>query len=307
MIRTLLSIAVATALWAVPAHAGGNTETYATNVDGAGTYLRWDRYTPTFGGPTWPTVLVMHGGGYKTGSRGPYFVAQDLQAAGFLALAADYRLAPTHTTMPQQVDPPSDGRPPQQTTDMQTAIRAARADSQCNGQVAIVGFSAGASHGSWWSLIGTGSDKPDALVGCSGVYDDDNSDLLSIPQDLSDITNYINMAHGNPAFDATAKAASPYWLTATGSMPPFLMFNSTAETIPVSVFNNMVAKMTALGGTVESHLRTGTEHASDYWYLSYGGMFPTVKACTIDFLDRMFGISPTPTPHGNGILILKKK
>ena len=30
------------------------TEVFATNVDGAGTDLRWYVYTPTTGGPPWP-------------------------------------------------------------------------------------------------------------------------------------------------------------------------------------------------------------------------------------------------------------
>ena len=44
------------------------TEVFATNVDGAGTDLRWYVYTPTTGGPPWPAVVYAQGGGYKSGS-----------------------------------------------------------------------------------------------------------------------------------------------------------------------------------------------------------------------------------------------
>ena len=41
------------------------TEVFATNVDGAGTDLRWYVYTPTTGGPPWPAVVYAQGGGYN--------------------------------------------------------------------------------------------------------------------------------------------------------------------------------------------------------------------------------------------------
>src|SRR5256885_1110452 len=104
------------------------TEIYATNVDAGGTDLRWDRYVPIAGGPTWPAALTLHGGGYKSGNRGPGFVAQDLANAGFISFAPDFRLAPPHLEMNDPINPGdgqglppvqnSDGRPPQQTDDI---------------------------------------------------------------------------------------------------------------------------------------------------------------------------------------------
>src|SRR5262245_12660405 len=71
-------------------------EVFATNIDAGGTDLRWTRLVPSSGGPTWPAAVVIHGGQYKSGTRGPQVVAQDLANAGFLTFAIEYRLAPPH-------------------------------------------------------------------------------------------------------------------------------------------------------------------------------------------------------------------
>lgn len=299
----------------VPARASFTTLVYATNVDAGSpsTDLRWDRYIPGSGGPTWPTVVLIHGGYYNSGNRGPQAMAGDLQNAGFLVFAIEYRLAPPHTEMNDpnppgdgQQDPPSDGRPPQQTNDVQAAIRAARADSRCNGKVIAVGCSNGAAHALWQAITGAvGDDKPDIMVGLSGPYDLDNVDIdANLP--LNKIVNYINAActpgpsgpNCGSAFDTAAKAASPYWQTLIGAAPPCLLWNSATEVIPISEFNNEVTQLTGYGGTIESHVVPGSLHSNAYWLSSYGGSFPTVKDCTIDFINRMLtpAGSPTPTP-----------
>jgi acetyl esterase/lipase len=279
------------------------TEVYATNVDAAGTDLRWVRVVPSTGGPTWPAVLVIHGGGYQTGHPEVY-ICRDLADAGFLALGIEYRLAPPHTTMSDagppgdpQFDPPSDGRPTQQTDDVQRAIRAARADPQCNGKVDAVGGSAGAAHTAWWGIAGTtGDDRLDALAGLSGSYDLDSADGLALNEFRGAVETYLNhTTDEGQTFHDAARAASPYWLTPSGTPAPCLFFHSQTEnSVPQSIFDNMVTKMTNAGATTESHLRTGDVlHSFDYWYLGYGGSFSTVKECTIDFFNRMLKITLT--------------
>ena len=83
------------------------TEVFATNVDGAGTDLRWYVYTPTTGGPPWPAVVYAQGGGYKSGSPIGQ-IAADCAAAGFITFAAEHRLAPPHTEM-TNAGPPGNG------------------------------------------------------------------------------------------------------------------------------------------------------------------------------------------------------
>jgi acetyl esterase/lipase len=274
------------------------TEIYATDVDAAGTDLRWRRFVPSTGGPTWPVVILAHGGQFKSQDLMPGNVTQHLTDAGYLVLIIEFRLAPPHTVMNDpnppgdgQQDPPSDGRPPQQTDDVQRAIRAARADSQSDRRVALIGFSSGAPIGAWWAMQGAqGDDKLDSFIGCSGPYDLDSADILAIAFERRAIENYINhtIGEGVPFHDA-AKAASPYWVTATSTPCPALLFNSTNEEIPTSEMTSMATYYGNAGGMIESHLRFGTEHGSDYWGLSYGGSFPTVKDCVIDFLNRTIG------------------
>ena len=71
------------------------TEVFGTASDG--TILHWDAYVPITPGP-WPAVLVIHGGGFTGGSptSEPEAVtsAQQLAAAGYIAFAIEYRLAP---------------------------------------------------------------------------------------------------------------------------------------------------------------------------------------------------------------------
>src|SRR5438552_1036785 len=123
------------------------TEVFATDVDTAGTDLRWYVYTPTTGGPKWPAIVFSHGGGYKSGTPIGH-IAQTLADAGYICFASEHRLAPPHTEMTNagppgdgQQDPPSGGHPTEQTDDVRLALRAARTDSRCNGQMGMVGSS----------------------------------------------------------------------------------------------------------------------------------------------------------------------
>ena len=114
-------------------------------------------------------------------------VSRDLQARGYLALAVTYRLAPCGLieNQPVHTDPAS-GRPPQQTDDIKSLVRAARSlTSLCNGKVGIIGGSAGGSHAAFVALDKTASpantypnwcqngndDRPQCAICLSGAYD----------------------------------------------------------------------------------------------------------------------------------------
>jgi len=152
-------------------------------VTSTGVTLRWKVFTPPDAGPH-PAVIVLHPGQFKAGIAGPDFVSQDLADAGFLALSAEYRLAPPHTEMNElshglvaqdSVVPVDDGHYPAQNADVQMAIRAARADARCNGLVYGVGGSTGASHVLYAMATGVpGDDQFDLGVSLSAPvkYDD---------------------------------------------------------------------------------------------------------------------------------------
>ena len=111
------------------------TEVYGTASDG--TVLHWVVYTPSTPGPgrrsLSSTAAVSDGSPARR--RTIKHRRQDLAAAGYIAFSIEYRLAPPGA-LPGQI---SDGRFPDQSDDVKLAMRTARADPRCNGQV-----------GAWW-------------------------------------------------------------------------------------------------------------------------------------------------------------
>ena len=76
-------------------------------------------------------------------------VSRDLQSSGYLALAVTYRLARCGriTGQDPNYEDPLSGRPPEQTDDIKSLIKAARSlTNLCNGNVGVLGGSGGASH-----------------------------------------------------------------------------------------------------------------------------------------------------------------
>ena len=97
--------------------------------------LRADIYTPQGAGP-FPAVLVVHGGGWRRGTRGEMdHICKRLAGQGFIAVSIDYRLAPA-STFPAALE------------DLQQAVRwmhANAAEQHIDAQrIAVWGYSAGA-------------------------------------------------------------------------------------------------------------------------------------------------------------------
>lgn len=243
------------------------TETYATASDG--TPLTWDVYTPAGSGP-WPAVLVIHGGLFVSGSSNDFGVggcAQDLAAAGYIAFAINYRLAPPGA-IPGQA---STGRFPEQYDDVHLAVLAARADTRSTGRVGAVGGSAGATHAVWVSATGTpasdsrGAARPDATVGLSGAYDfsdftpDQNLNLFQ-----KAVTNYV----GVPVTDLPDLfAASPVSQVDRGVTPLYLV-DSKGDIMPASQLIDLVSRLTAVGArNFQSVTLPGAGHSFANWPL----------------------------------------
>lgn len=260
------------------------TEVYGTASDG--TPLHWVVYTPTTPGP-WPAVLVIHGGGFYMGtpdsSVESVVCAQDLAAAGYLALSIEYRLAPPGS-LPGQT---SDGRFPDQTDDVHLAVQTARTDARCNGKVGAVGGSAGGSHTAFVAATGTpGDDRIDVGVCLSGAFDfSDFSANPNIDAFTSNVTNYV----GVPTSDTTAlNAASPGW-NVDRTVAPLYLVNTLQDPMPYSQLPDMVALLETAGATNYQALTlTGGAHAFAYW--------PTVKAHALAFLAAGFAGTPPPPP-----------
>ena len=163
-------------------------------------------------GRTHRVAIVIHGGGYSGGSM-ETIVAQELSQSGFMGVAIEYRLAPPHVAMnspghpfPGQNDIHDDGHYPEQTDDVRDAIVHYRNDSRSNGQVVVIGGSAGGSHGLYLAATGTpGNDMPDLLVmlscGVSNLADPNQWALQCTPGETcphSAIANYLNIPDPAP-------------------------------------------------------------------------------------------------------------
>ena len=342
----LVVSAIASADTSTPNDLAGSYERYGTTS--AGVALYWTAYVPPEGGKH-PAVLVLHEGGFKTGDAGPIDVAQDLAAGGFFALATEYRLAPPHAPMnsftdayPQGIHPPpgqnavfpvDDGHYPEQTDDIQLAIRTARADPRCDGRVYCVGGSAGASHSVYMAATGaSGDDRPDLAVGLSGPYElDDIANLQAacVPNEtcfIEAVLNYIPepsptdiLNHTYTPYLADLHAASPTTYV-TRDMPPLFIMCSSNDTGGVDTyqFPDLIAKLDSIGLTkTESSIPMSGQYKADiipvppspangthgfaYWSFPSDGVVghPTVAATVINWLQAgppTTNPSPTPTP-----------
>lgn len=265
------------------------TEQYGVGPSLLGnTPLYWDAYILPMG--THPAVLVIHGGGFKDGVPGPASVAQDLNAAGFNVFAIDYRLAPPHTDMPQQVRR-DDGHYPEQTNDVATAIRAARAGStaasagKVTGKVGAVGGSAGASHAAYTAAAATlGGDMLDAAVLLSGAYDFHDAASLADTRCSTfadDVMNYVNSTDASPG--GALDLASPYRRFTSASAPVFVIATNL-DPMPPPQYQILTTKLSAVRAPNQTLLLTQTagpdgctQHSFEYW--------DAVKAQAIVFLD----------------------
>ena len=267
------------------------TEQYGVGTSRFGnTPLFWDAFIIPTG--RHPAVLVIHEGGFKHGEPGPASVARDLNAAGFNAFAIEYRLAPPHTDMPQQVVG-DDGHYPEQTNDVATAIRAARAGStaasagKVTGKVGAVGGSAGASHAAYTAAAATlGGDMLDAAVLLSGAYD------FHDPASLADVrcttfaaavTNYVNSTDASDR--GALDLASPYRRFTSASAPVFVIATNL-DPMPPQQFQILTTRLKAVGAPNQTLLITEapgpngcTRHSFHYW--------DDVKTQAIAFLNRM--------------------
>ena len=302
----------------------GTLEQYGTTPTGVA--LRWTAFEPAGGGKH-AAVLVLHIGGFKSGNAGPLGVSQDLANAGFLALATEYRLAPPHTEMNTPDHPaPSqntavsvdDGHYPEQTDDVQLAIRAARADPRCNGLVYGVGGSAGGCHVLYLMARGApGDDQFDLGVSLSPVTKADDVAWLQAPCIPGDacaepvLENYLGIPLGSAFSHLPELAAASPTTYVTSSLPPCFFLYSDHDASHLETFErtDLINALESVGiteitaGTPQAGkykqilvpVASGTKHAFEYWGLPVDGIagHPTVRDTVITWLSA--GVPPTPT------------
>ena len=183
-----------------------------------GASLAWAQFGGDANHPK-PGVLVIHGNGWNAGSALDNLgQTRDIADAGFFAATVFYELAPNDETVEGYIpgQPPHglDGTDPgwrmnQQVNDVESAVKAMRADPRCNGWVAVVGGSAGATHaitvaldtnpsgsngGDWPHWFQNGhDDRPDCAVMLSATYD--FSDWTPRTGETQTDTDFVHSVH----------------------------------------------------------------------------------------------------------------
>lgn len=205
-----------------------------------------------------PAIIVLHGGGWDSGSRldvSYAAVAAQFAERGFAVFNADYTLT---------------GGDPQAPIDdvlalvswVRTNAATYNADST---RVAIVGISAGAHLGVMAGITGTtGTSRPNAVVGWSLPADlEEAYDQGNGPETLG-VGGYINVAlSGN---EATYRLYSPVDQITSACCPLRIVGSDTEDTgvgdpgLAVVQYTSMATAAAAAGVSVTSRTFTGSLH-----------------------------------------------
>ncbi len=217
-----------------------------------GVELKMDVYYPASMSGTWPVIVYVHGGAWTRGSKNEGAGLSDqktLNAAGFLYVSVDYRLAPAYQ-FPAMIE------------DVKCAVRHLRANSlMYNLDPDRVGALGGSAGGHLVSLLGV----TDASAGWdTGQYLEQSSRVQAVvdyfgPADLSDES--INSAADSQSImevfgaasrsDPLMAAASPVSYI-TQDDPPFLIVQGEEDTVVLPVQSRIFyERLKAAGVQVE--------------------------------------------------------
>lgn len=203
----------------------------------AGRKLLLDVYSPpaTFG-KRLPAILMVHGGGWRSGDRSHNnTLAGQLAAKGFVAIPVEYRLS-TEALYPAAVH------------DVKAAIRWMRANAKKYGidpnRIAVLGFSAG---GQLAALVGSTHQNP-TFEGTGG-----NARFSSEVQAIVDIDGVLAFIHpeSGEGDDTRSTSAATYWFGYSKSQRPALWQEASAlnhidtHTPPMLFINSSVGRMHA--------------------------------------------------------------
>ncbi len=200
-----------------------------------------------------PAVVMVHGGGWISGSRTLLSEqARQIAEAGFVVFNIDYDL--------------SAPRYPRQVNDVVSAIDYVRTQAAHfkidPSRIGGVGTSAGANL--LMDAVTTGHAQLKAAVGWSGPYDLTAHDT---PKDqalaLGSAAIYLGCVPVAPECVTRAVDASPiHHVTPDG--PPTLLFNSANELIALDQMIDFADRLRGAGTTVDTRAVPGTGHAIAY-------------------------------------------
>ena len=183
-----------------------------------------------------PALLIIHGGGWRTGNRAQHIpLAQHLAALGYVCFTAEYRLS-TEALFPAAVH------------DLKAAIRWMRANAKTynidTNRIATLGFSAG---GQLSALLGNTGDNP-SLEGTVGTLG--HSSKVNAIVDIDGILAFIHPESGE-GDDTKNTSAATYWFGFSKTENPDLWHTGSAltyagaQTPPTLFINSSVERMHA--------------------------------------------------------------
>ncbi|TGE04287.1 alpha/beta hydrolase [Hymenobacter fodinae] len=231
-----------------------------------------------------PAVLLIHGGGWRSGDRSQHVpLAQQLAGKGYVAVTAEYRLS-TEAPYPAAVQ------------DLKAALRWMRAHARTYGidtaRLAVWGFSAG---GQLAALIGTTNGNPLYETGC---YPTHSSSVQAIV-DVDGILAFIHPESGE-GDDRKNTSAATYWFGSPKTVHPELwqqasaLTHVSAQTPPILFINSGVDRMhagrddlrrqlTQFGIYSEVHQFPEAPHP----FPLFNPWFAPTLQYTVEFLDKV--------------------
>ncbi|WP_236668753.1 alpha/beta hydrolase [Hymenobacter rubidus] len=234
----------------------------------------------------YPAVLLVYGGGWRSGNRSQHVpMAQQLAAKGYVTMTAEYRLS-TEALYPAALH------------DLKAAIRWLRANAKAfpvdTTKIAVWGFSAG---GQLATLLGTTNNNPAFEAKTSYAS---HSSSVQAMVDVDGTLAFIHPESGE-GDDSKGPSAATYWLGVSKTQNPELwqqagaLNHVSAQTPPILFINSSVDRMHAGRDDMtkkldefhiyhEMHAFPDSPHA----FPLFNPWFEPTLNYTAAFLDRVF-------------------
>lgn len=228
-------------------------------IDGA--QLRADLVRPALAKHLRRGILLVHGGGWSTGSRSDYEpLMRGLGSAGFTALAVDYRLSPAV-------------QHPQQVHDLKCALRWLRGHAEeldvDADKLAVIGGSAGAHLAAFLAYTpddsryeGRGQPRTGGSRLAAAVLHGCPSDLTAYDSFSPEQQGAVRALLGTQVpTRSQLRAASPLGLVRRDSVPTLILHGRSDTVVPPEQAYLLDATLTSLGVSHRLVMISGAGHA----------------------------------------------